>query len=328
MNRLAIGIDLGGTQVRAALIDEAGNVQKRAALSTAADEGPSVVTEQLRQLAHSVSAGVSPDRLIGVGVSSPGPIDTVRGVALSIPTLAGFVDVPFRKMIEHSIGLPVWLENDGVAAALGEWRFGAGRTYDNLIYITVSTGIGGGVVSDGRLLHGRRGLAAHVGHMTIVRDGEICLCGNRGCWEAYASGTAFAQRARLRADGVPSALGNGGAPIDGRAVFAAASRGDELACALVAEEADLLGVGVANLLHLYSPDIVVIGGGMANGFDLLRPGMAARVASAAMPSFRDTKIVRAALGDNSGLIGAAALAFDAVRVEAAAPISISSQEAI
>ncbi len=328
MNDLAIGIDLGGTQVRAALIDEAGNVLARAALPTAAEAGPVVVTGQLREAAASVSAEVFRDRLVGVGVSSPGPIDTVRGVALSIPTLAGFVDVPFRQMIEDQIGLPVSLENDGIAAALGEWRFGAGRTYQNLIYVTVSTGIGGGVVSDGRLLHGRRGLAAHVGHMTIVRDGEMCLCGNRGCWEAYASGTAFAQRARIRADGVPSTLRNGGPSIDGRAVFAAASRGDELACALVAEEADLLGVGVANLLHLYSPDIVVIGGGMANGFDLLRPGIVARIASAAMPSFRDAKIVRAALGDNSGLIGAAALAFDAVRTESGAPRSTSRQEAI
>jgi glucokinase len=154
MNRLAIGIDLGGTRVRAARIDEGGNVLNRSALPTAADAGPSAVTDQLHQVASSVAAGISRDRLIGVGVSSPGPIDTVRGVALSIPTLAGFVDVPFRQMIETKIGLPVWLENDGIAAALGEWRFGAGRPLQNLVYITVSTGISVGVVVDGRLLHG------------------------------------------------------------------------------------------------------------------------------------------------------------------------------
>jgi glucokinase len=322
MNRLAIGIDLGGTQVRAALMDDAGNILKRDTLPTAAGAGPSVITNQLHQVATSVSAGITRDRLIGVGVSSAGPIDTVRGVALSIPTLADFVDIPFRKMIEAKIGLPVWLENDGIAAALGEWRFGAGRPYQNLVYITVSTGIGGGVVLDGRLLHGRRGLVAHVGHMTIIRNGETCPCGNRGCWEAYASGTAFAQRARLRADGDASTtLGKGVAPIDGRAVFEAALEGDALASALVSEEADLLGVGIANLLHLYSPEIAIIGGGMANGFDLLRPGIAARINSAAMPSFRDTPIVRAALGDNSGLIGAAALAFNGARSEPAAPVS-------
>jgi glucokinase len=325
MHRLAIGIDLGGTQVRAALIDMGGNVLKRAAVATAADAGPSVIIDQLYHVAASVSAGTSRDHLIGVGVSSPGPIDTERRIALSIPTLAGFVDVPFARMIEDKIGLPVWLENDGIAAALGEWRFGVGRLNQNLVYITVSTGIGGGIVLDGRLLHGRRGLVGHVGHMTIIRDGEACPCGNRGCWEAYASGTAFAQRARLRADGPTSTtLGKDGAPIDGRAVFEAAAHGDALALALVSEEADLLGVGIANLLHLYSPEIVVIGGGMANGFDLLLPGIAARINSAAMPSFRDTPVVRAALGDNSGLIGAAVLAFDAVRLEPTAPVSLGT----
>ena len=311
MTRLAIGVDLGGTQVRAALIDEAGIVHARAALATAAEAGPAVVTAQLKDLAAMVSAGVARDRLVGVGVSSPGPNDTLRGVALSIPTLAGFVDLPFRQMIEDAIGLKVWLENDGKAAALGEWRFGAGRTCQNLIYITVSTGIGGGVALDGRLLHGRQGLAGHIGHMTIVRDGEPCLCGNRGCWEAYASGPAFARRACARAEGdISTRLGRHGAPIDGRAVFAVAARGDDLAMALVAEEADLLGIGIASLLHLFSPEIVILGGGVANGFDLLRPGILARIDAAAMPAFRDTPIVRAALGDNSGLIGAAALVFD------------------
>jgi len=311
MDALAIGLDLGGTQVRAALINEAGKIYARAAAPTAAKAGPAVVADQLRQVAAEVALGVASDRIIGVGVCAPGPIDTVRGVALSIPTLAGFVDVPFRQMIEDRIGLPVWLENDGLAAALGEWRFGAGREVDNLVYVTVSTGIGGGVVSDGHLLHGRKGLTAHIGHMTIVRDGEPCPCGNRGCWEAYASGPAFTARARVRAAGDASTkLGAEGAPIDARAVFQAASAGDALALALVAEQADYLGVGIASLLHLYSPEIVVIGGGVANGFDQLRPGLLARISVAAMPAFRDTPVVRAALGDNSGLVGAATLAFD------------------
>jgi glucokinase len=310
MTRLAIGIDLGGTQVRAALIDEGGKIYARAALATQADGGPTVVIGQLKALAAAVSAQVDKERLIGVGVSSPGPIDTVRGVALSIPTLAGFVDTPFRQMIEHAVGLPVWLENDGIAAALGEWRFGAGANHQSLVYLTVSTGIGGGIVVDGRLLHGRKGLAGHIGHMTIVRDGELCLCGNRGCWEAYASGPAFARRARSRAEGdVSTRLA---APIDARTVFEAAAEGDDLALALVAEQADFLGVGLANLLHLYSPEVVILGGGVANGFDLLRPGILTRVNTAAMPAFRDTPIVRAALGDNSGLVGAAAAVFDSV----------------
>ncbi len=322
MSKLAIGIDLGGTQLRAALINQSGAILRRMALATAAAAGPTAVTEQLHQVATAVSAGVGPEQLIGVGVSSPGPIDTERGIALAIPTLAGFDGAPFAQMIQERIGLPVWLENDAIAAALGEWRFGAGKGHRNLVYVTVSTGIGGGVVADGQLLHGRRGLAGHIGHMTIVRDGAPCPCGNNGCWEAYASGTAFARRARLRAAGNASTtLGRDGAPIDGRAVFAAAAAGDALAIALVAEQADLLGVGITNLLHLYSPEVIVMGGGVAQSFDALLPGIAARVAGSAMPAFRDTPVVRAGHGDNSGLIGAATLVFDGARLEAGHELS-------
>lgn len=315
MHPLAVALDLGGTQVRAALIDGNGAVLRRVAVTTAATAGPPAVIDQLRQLAMAVSEGVDGDRILGVGVSAPGPIDTVRGIALSIPTLAGFVDLPLGRMLETRIGLPVWLENDGIAAALGEWRFGAGRGHANIVYVTVSTGIGGGVVADGRLVRGRHGMAGHVGHMTIVQDGEPCACGNRGCWEAYGSGTAFAKRARTRAAAHGSSLLHAdSAAIDGRTVFEAAARGDALARALVAEEADILGVGIANLLHLYSPDIVVIGGGMAADFDLLSPGIASRVRSAAMPPFRDVAVVRAGLDGNSGLVGAGMLVFDAMKL--------------
>jgi len=312
MSRFAIGVDLGGTRMRAALIDGNGLLLQRAEAPTAADAGPDVVINQLHRIAASVIAGVARDHLVGVGICAPGPLDAERGVALATPTIAGFVDLPLAAMVEERIGLPVRLENDGIAAALGEWRFGAAVGRHNLVYVTVSTGIGGGVVADGRVLRARRGMAGHVGHMTIIRGGEVCSCGNRGCWEAYASGTAFARRARSSAANCPStALGVNGAAIDGPAVFDAASRGDALARDLVSEEADLLGVGIASLLHLYSPEVVVVGGGLSNGFDLLHPGIVARIKAAAMPPFRDTPVVRAGLGSDSGLIGASTLAFEA-----------------
>lgn len=312
MSRLAVAIDLGGTRIRAALIDGKGFLIQRAETPTAADAGREVVIGQLHHIATSLIAGVARDHLVGIGICAPGPLDAERGVVLATPTIAGFIDLPLAAMLEERVGLPVRLENDGIAAALGEWRFGAGVGCQNLVYVTVSTGVGGGVVADSRILRARRGMAGHVGHMTIVRDGEVCSCGNRGCWEAYASGTAFARRARLRASSSPSTtLGVNGAAIDGRTVFDAASRGDALARDLVSEEADLLGVGIANLLHLYSPDVVVVGGGLSNGFDLLHPGIIARIKVAAMPPFRDTPVVRAGLGSDSGLLGVSALAFEA-----------------
>ena len=300
MTDLAVGIDLGGTSLRAALVGADGRVAARRALATRAREGPDVVVGQIVEAVAAVSAMAGTGRIRGVGVSAPGPLDTRRGVALQLPTLAGFADFPLAETLARRLGMPVRLENDGIAACLGEWRFGAGRGRENLVYVTLSTGIGGGAVVDGRLLRGRMGLAGHVGHMTIVRDGVPCPCGNRGCWEAYAAGPAFAARASARA----------GRPMDAAAVFDAAAAGEPLARELVAEEADLIGIGVANLLHLFSPEVVVLGGGLGNRFDALLPGIAARLARAAMPCFRDVPVVPAALGDNAGLVGAGLLVLD------------------
>lgn len=310
MSRLAIAIDLGGTQARAALIDEHATILKRAAAATAARVGPAVVMEQLIGLAREVSADVPSDALVGAGVSSPGPLDADRGVTYKLPTIEGFLDFPVVQTLRDALGLPVALENDGLAAALGEWRHGAGRGLQHFVYVTVSTGIGGGVVADGRLLRGRMGMACHVGHMTIIRDGDVCGCGNPGCWEAYASGTSLAGRAGLRAKAAKTSLGADGTQIDARAIFKAAAAGDALALELVAEEADFLGVGFVSLAHLYSPERIIVGGGVANNFEVLKPGFTQRFQSCAMPSFRAIEIVRAELGENSGLIGAAALAFD------------------
>lgn len=191
MDEFAIALDLGGTQLRAALVDRHGQVLNRVAVLTRATQGPDVVIQQLKDAAQAVMSGVDRDRILGIGLSVPGPLDAAAGVSISIPTIAGFENVKLREPLERFLDLSVWLENDGTAAALAEWRFGAGVGLQNLVYITVSTGIGGGVVADNRLLRGRLGLAGEVGHMTIIRNGETCSCGNKGCWEAYASGTAL-----------------------------------------------------------------------------------------------------------------------------------------
>lgn len=313
MDKLAIALDLGGTQVRAALADRRGRVLNRVAVPTAATEGSDVVLEQLTDAARSMMSEVEAERILGVGLSAPGPLNTTEGISISIPTITGFEQIKLRERLERSLKLPVWLENDGTAAALGEWRFGAGVGLSNFVYITVSTGIGGGVVVDSRLLHGRLGLAGEVGHMTIAHNGDTCACGNKGCWEAYASGTAFIRRARQRfAPDDHSLLAGSSKPLDGKAVFDAAAQGDSLAMELVSEEADFLGVGIVNLLHLYSPETIIIGGGMSSNLEVLRPGISSRVRESAMTGYENIPIVRAGLDGNSGLIGAAVLVFDAV----------------
>lgn len=305
--RLAIAVDLGGTQLRVALVSADGAIQQRAAEPTHADAGPPAVIAQIASLVAAVSNGVARANIIGVGLSSPGPLDTTRGLALGIPTLAGFVAFPLRAALADALGLPVTLDNDGICAAVGEWRHGAGRGLSNLVYVTVSTGLGGGVIAGGQVLRGRRGMAGHVGHMCMVMDGEPCVCGGRGCFEAYASGTAFTARARAAAAKHPGVLPE---PVDAQSVFAAAASGNHLAFDLTRQQAHYLGQGFASLLHLYSPDMLIIGGGLSNQFDQLYPAMIERLHAAAMPAFRDVPLVRAALGGDSGTIGAATLVFE------------------
>jgi glucokinase len=295
---LAIAVDLGGTQIRVALIDRTGAILRKISDFTRATAGPDIVIGQIAALVADVSGGVARSELAGAGVSSPGPLDTEAGVALTLPTLVGFENYPLRAMLSNAIGLEVKLENDGIAAAIGEWRFGAGQGFANVVYVTVSTGIGGGVIINNNVLRGRRGMAGHVGHMSFVQGGEMCSCGNCGCFEAYAAGPALARR-----------WVKSGGSGDAAAVFDAARGGNGVAIRLVREEAEFLGQGFASLMHLYSPDVLVMGGGVGQQFDVLHADIMGSIRICAMPAFRDTPVVRAGLGDDSGLMGIAALVF-------------------
>ena len=222
--RRALAIDLGGTQVRAALVDAAGEVLARAEEKTEADGGPDVVIGRMLRLAQKVSDG----EVCGLGVSSPGPLDNIAGLALGIPTLKGFDGFAFRASLEDAFRLPVTLENDGIAAAIGEWRHGAGRGCADVVYVTVSTGIGGGVIANNRVLRGKRGMAGHIGHLSFMAGGRRCFCGNRGCFEAYASGSALAARA---AEAIAAGRASASAhsrPITTQDVFATTAKGEIL----------------------------------------------------------------------------------------------------
>lgn len=312
---LAIGIDLGGTQLRAALVDGEGAVLARAATLTDIAGGPAGVLAQMRRLVAEVS-GRAQGEVVGVGISSPGPLDTTEGIVLHIPTLPGWDDFPLRDRLAAELSLAVVIENDGIAAAYGEWRHGAGVGLRNLVYVTVSTGIGGGVVVDGRLLHGRRGMAGHVGHFHMMPMGPRCSCGARGCFEALAAGTALGRAARTAAAVTPGSLLATMAPIEdltAHHAVEAARRGDAVAMEVIAQEADYLGRGFTSLIHLYSPDRVVMGGGVSAAFDLMDERIHQVIGQEAMLAFRDVRVVPAGLGINSGLVGAAALALAHVR---------------
>ena len=294
---LALAIDLGGTQLRAALVNEAGQLLSRASLATDVQGGPKAVLKQMLQAADAAGFSKSREQITGCGICAPGPLDSDTGTIIGIPTLPGWEGFPLRAALAEALGLPVILENDGIAAANGEWKFGAGRGLAHLVYVTVSTGIGGGVVVDGRLMRGRRGMAGHIGHLMIDPNGPRCACGGRGCFEAHASGTAL------------SAEGRAHGFADAKSIVAAARAGNEAARALLDQEAGFLAYGFASLLHLYSPQKLIIGGGVSQALDLMAARIRARLSELVMPPFRDVEVVRAALGDDAGLAGMAGLVF-------------------
>ena len=296
--RFALAIDLGGTQLRAALVNERGEVQSRAALPTDVQGGPKAIIPQMLQAAEAAGFSKRQQNITGCGISAPGPLDSEAGTIIGIPTLPGFEDFPMRAALGKALGLPVILENDGIAAAYGEWKFGAGRGLEHLVYVTVSTGIGGGVVVDGRLMRGRRGMAGHVGHLMIDPNGPRCACGGQGCFEAHASGTALSAAGRVHGF------------ADAKAIAAAARAGDKAALALMDQEAEVLAYGFASLLHLYSPEKLIIGGGVSQALDLMAARIRARLNELAMPPFRDAEVVKAALGDDAGLAGVGGLVFE------------------
>ncbi len=301
MTDIAIAIDLGGTQIRVALVDRSGAILERENTFTESKAGAETIVAQIGDLVDRVKAKAGEKHILGVGVSSPGPIDTDTGITHFLPTLSGFGEFPLRDALSRRLQTPVRLENDGISAAIGEWRFGAGKGLRNLVYVTVSTGIGGGVIVDNHVMRGRKGMAGHVGHMSIMQDGTRCGCGNLGCIEAYAAGPAFAARAS-------KLLGK--ANLVAEDVFTLAKQGNATAQNLVADEARLLGIGFTSLLHLYSPDMLIMGGGLSNEFDVLYPMTHAYIQDNAMAGFKPVPLVKAKLGGNSGLIGAASLVFE------------------
>ncbi len=309
--RQALAVDLGGTELRAAMVDECGAVTGFLTCATDSRGGPAAVMAQIVDLLGRIEREVGHGAPAGLGIAAPGPLDAKAGIAIAPPTLEGWHDVALVAEMQARLHLPVRIENDANAAALGEWRFGAGRGTEHMVFVTVSTGIGGGVIADGRLLRGNRGLAGEIGHMTVDATATASLFGGApGSWEALASGTALGRDATRGAQG-PDGSGlralAGPGPVTARHVVEAARIGDPLACALLDREAHLLGIGFTNLLHLYAPERIIMGGGVAAGFDLMRDRIATTIRDRALAPYRAVPVVVAALGLQAGLVGAASL---------------------
>lgn len=309
---LAVAVDLGGTHLRAALFTAEGAMLSRTRVRTEAERGPDAVIERIADVVREVMGTAPGQSIMGVGVTAPGPVDEKRGVVASPPNLPGWADVPLAERLQALLGLPVFLGNDANLAALGEYRYGAGKGLDDIIYITVSTGIGGGIISNGRLLTGAHGMAAEIGHMPIVPDGPLCGCGQRGHLEALASGPNIAREAEAALKrGWPSLLANHDGPLTAVEVVQAAQQGDATARHVLARAGHYLGVGIALLVHVFNPQRIIVGGGVSNAGDFLLEPARQSARDHVMKPYRDTfDIVPAALGDDAGLYGAGALVFD------------------
>ena len=334
-DRPILAIDLGGTQIRAAVVTPDLEVHARRAIPTADENGVDSVVTRIAEVAAQVrdeAAGDGVSAPIGIGISSPGPLDPWRGVVVSPPNLAGWRDIPLAAAIEEALGLRTFLERDTVVAVLAEWRYGAARGTSNAIYITVSTGIGGGVVSDGRPIIGPDGTAGEIGHMTVDVDGPECACGGSGHVEAIASGTALARAARAlldegRAPGL-SALASRGEEVDAELVARAAAAGDEECAALLENAWVAVGAVCASLVNLLNPEVIVIGGGIAEHhprlFDVAREQIARR--AFAVPA-RRVRVVAAGLGDDVSLIGGLPIVNDRIDDPAYARATRSTTQA-
>jgi glucokinase len=314
-----VGVDLGGTNIVVGAMSADGMHHfATRAIPTSAELGAESVADRIVGLIEGVildtleQTDANRRDFIGVGIGAPGPLDRERGLVIVAPNL-GWRNFPLRDRIGQRLGLPATLDNDANCATVGEWWQGAAKGGRNVIGMTIGTGIGGGLILDGKLYHGASDVAGEVGHTTIDLNGRHCKCGNYGCLEAYASGPAIATRAREvlvreeTASLLPSLVGGRLESITAETVYKAASQGDAVASEIVRDTARYLGVGIANLLNIFNADVVVIAGGVTQAGDALFIPLQAEVRRRAFrPAVDATRIVPGALPGSAGVVGAVA----------------------
>jgi glucokinase len=301
MAEYSIGVDLGGTNLRAAAIDRSGKILQKISGSTKLSAGRDAVVEDIVAAMKSLRSSVAADRLVGIGLGTPGFILLEKGIITDSPNLPEFVNFPIRDEIERLLGAPVILENDANAAALGEKWMGAGREVNDLVLLTLGTGIGGGIISGGKVLHGFLGMAGELGHMTVVPNGNPCGCGNRGCLEKHASATAIATMARLMG------LGD---HLTSEEVYVAAKAGNAKAQTVFTCMGEALGTALATLVNAFNFPLYLLSGGVLPAWDLFAPSMLDEMRRRSF-IFRttQTRVEKAVLGNEAGLFGAAYLPF-------------------
>jgi glucokinase len=312
-DHLVFAVDLGGTHLRAATVDKNGHIHFRLKQRTPITDDPQdivsaliaaarVCDEQSKAQSHSVGS---------ISIVVPGTVNGATGKIVTIPNIPSLDSFELTPALTKALGRPVMLENDANAAAVGEMWQGAARGHQAIVCVTLGTGVGGGVILDGKLWHGANDSAGEIGHMCVEPFGGVaCSCGSRGCLEVYASATAIVRMAREGRPRHPSSSLNATDDLTAETVFVAGTAGDALALEVFHRLGDYLGIGLANLINILNPEMIVIGGGVANGWELFERHMRHQVDEHAFPlPASEVKIVPAKCGDDAGLLGAARLAF-------------------
>lgn len=312
---LFAGIDLGGTKILVLIADADGRIVGSARAATLADEGPERVIDRIMGTLSDAAkaAGVETASLDAVGISAPGPIDARAGVITDPPNLPGWHDVPLARIVHERSGLPALLENDANCGAVGEHNFGAGRGSRDMIFVTISTGIGGGVIIANELYAGASGAAGEVGHIGVSAEGPKCGAGHTGCLEAFSSGTAIAARATemIAAGELPltARIAAGAPPLSAEDVYEAARQGEAAAEAMITTAGRYLGIGLASIINAFNPQAIILGGGLTNVGDMiLSPALETARARSFEQSFRDVRVVIGELGERAPALGALAVA--------------------
>ena len=311
---LLLGIDIGGTSLRVVLAESTKRILKHRKVSSPADESPEVMVRTISRISRELLKDAGGGTLSAVGLSSPGPVDTTLGMLVNPPNLRQYQQVPLRDLLYRELEAPVRMENDANAAALAESRLGCGQGVENLVYVTVSTGIGGGIIAGGRLYHGARGGAGEVGHITIDVNGPSCGCGKHGCWESLGSGMAINREAIRRIEaGEESILAElarkDPRAVDAKAVHQAALKGDRLSNQILDRVAFYMGVGLGSVVNVFNPELVVVGGGLTQmGPRLLNPAF--RICRERISPLHNVglRLEVSRLGDDVALLGALVLA--------------------
>ncbi len=304
MDAYSIGVDLGGTNLRVAAIDSGGQILDRVSIPVVYDAGPDQVVCKIVEVIQRIESRLDGSGLRGVGIGVPGFIDTEAGVVVGSANLPGFTGFPIRSHIERELKTHIILENDANAAALGEMWMGAGKGVKDLLLMTLGTGIGGGIVTDGKILRGFRGMAGEVGHMTVFPDGYPCGCGNCGCLEKHASASAIAAMGQMMH------FGNNEREITAKRVFELALEGNARAKLIFESVGRALGIAIGNLINLFNFPLYLLSGGPLPAWDLFAPTMFGEINKRSFNfAGSGTRVQRALLGADAGLFGAAYLPF-------------------